>query len=74
MQAPPLAAVIGIGLISAVLSLMLYPMGGAQRYFWYKHPLFVAGVVFMPLFAFVAAVLQSSLPTATTRMKSSSTC
>lgn len=61
MQPPPLAAVIGIGLISAVLSLMLYPMGGAKNYFRYKQPLFVAGVVFMPLFAFVAAVLQSSL-------------
>lgn len=65
MQPPPTDAIIALGLISAVLTLMLFPMGGSRRYFWYKHPLFVAGVVFMPLFAFVAAVLQSTLPVET---------
>ncbi len=65
MLAPPLSAVLGIGFIAAVLTVMLYPMAGTERYFWYKHPLFIAGVVFMPMFAFVAANLQSSLPVET---------
>jgi len=54
-----LGALIGIGFISAVISIMLYPMGGLCRYFAYRRPLFVAGVIFMPLFIALAAALRA---------------
>lgn len=54
-----LGALIGIGFISAVVSMMLYPMGGLLRYFEYRRPLFIAGVIFMPLFIALAAALRA---------------
>lgn len=54
-----LGALVGIGFISAVISIMLYPMGGLPRYFQYRRPLFIAGVIFMPLFIAVAAALRA---------------
>lgn len=55
-------AIIGTAFISAVVSLMTYPLAGWRYYHAYKRPLFIAGVVFMPLFAYVAALLRSGLP------------
>ncbi len=57
------APFIGIGLISAVLSIMLYPKAGLDTYFAYKRPLFVAGVIFMPLFIVLAALLRAPFGT-----------
>jgi hypothetical protein len=57
------APFIGIGLISAVLSIMLYPKAGVETYFAYKRPLFIAGVVFMPLFIVLAALLRAPFGT-----------
>lgn len=57
------APVIGIGLISAVVSLMLYPKAGVDTYFSYKRPLFIAGVIFMPLFVVLAALLRAPFGT-----------
>ncbi len=57
------APFIGIGLISAVLSLMLYPKAGLSTYFAYKRPLFIAGVIFMPLFIVLAALLRAPFGT-----------
>jgi len=54
-----IGALVGIGFISAVISIMLYPMGGLPRYFSYRRPLFIAGVIFMPLFIALAAALRA---------------
>lgn len=55
---------IGIGLISSVISIMLYPAAGSAEYFRYRPVLFVAGVIFMPLFVVISVILRSpaSLP------------
>ncbi|GBC71165.1 hypothetical protein HRbin02_00944 [Candidatus Calditenuaceae archaeon HR02] len=47
-------AIIGIGLVAAVMSIMLYPITELQHYFKYKPVLFIAGVIFMPLFIAIA--------------------
>lgn len=52
-------ALVGIGFVSAVIAIMLFPMGGLPRYFQYRRPLFVAGVIFMPLFIALAAALRA---------------
>lgn len=51
---------IGIGFISGVMAIMLYPLAGVRRYFTvYKRPLFVAGVIFMPFFIVLAALFRA---------------
>ncbi len=57
------APFIGIGLISAVISIMLYPRAGLETYFGHKRPLFIAGVIFMPLFIVLAALLRAPFGT-----------
>jgi len=52
---------IGIGLIAAVMTIMLFPKAGLANYYSYKHPLFVGGVIFMPLFVVIAALLKSPI-------------
>jgi len=47
-------AIVGIGFISAIMSIMLYPVTALEHYFAYKRPLFIAGVIFMPLFIVIA--------------------
>lgn len=47
-------AIVGIGFISAVMSIMLYPVVDLEKYFAYKRVLFIAGVIFMPLFIVIA--------------------
>lgn len=56
-------AVVGIGLVSAVMSIMLYPVIELEHYFQYKRLLFISGVIFMPLFIVIAAFgLAVSMP------------
>lgn len=55
------APYVGLGLISLVVTLMLFPFAGVRDYPAYKRPLFVAGVAFMPLFVYLSAVLGSDL-------------
>jgi hypothetical protein len=50
---------LGTAFIAAVMSLMQYPMAGLQYYFKYRTPLFIAGVIFMPLFIYFASMLPS---------------
>ncbi|MBI4257421.1 MAG: hypothetical protein HY619_00555 [Thaumarchaeota archaeon] len=52
---------IGISFISGIMSLMTFPLAPNEPYALYKSPLFIGGVVFMPLFIYLAAVLTSSL-------------
>ncbi len=55
------ATFLGIAFIAGAVSLMLYPLAGFSSYYEYKDPRFIAGVVFMPLFIFLAVVFQASL-------------
>ncbi len=56
-------AVVGIALIAAVMSIMLYPLVELEKYFAYKKLLFIAGVIFMPLFIVIATFgLTVSVP------------
>lgn len=56
-------AIVGIGFISAVMSIMLYPVVELEKYFAYKRLLFIAGVIFMPLFIVIATFgLTVSIP------------
>jgi MFS family permease len=50
---------LGTAFIAAIMSLMQYPMAGLQDYFKYRTPLFIAGVIFMPLFIYFASMLPS---------------
>lgn len=56
---PPLF--LGLGLISAVVSLMTYPVAGPKAYYSYRPPVCIAGFVFMPLFIPLSAVLRGPL-------------
>jgi len=63
--APDAAPYLGLGFISGVMTIMTYPLAGGRIYQLYKKPLFIGGVIFMPLFVTVAALLNSPLtPTA----------
>lgn len=59
MAVGSLGSIVGIGLISIVMTIMLSPMAGMRDYARYRTPLFVGGVIFMPLFVFIAAILES---------------
>jgi hypothetical protein len=63
MSVGSFGSVVGIGLISIVMTLMLSPMAGMRDYARYRTPLFVGGVIFMPLFVFIAAILESPVAT-----------
>lgn len=52
---------LGIALISAVVSLMIYPVAGRGAYFFYRLPVCIAGFVFMPLFIPLSSVLRAPL-------------
>ena len=54
-----IAPFIGVALISAVMSIMLYPAAGPSEYFRYRSVLFIGGVIFMPLFVLISVILQS---------------
>lgn len=60
---PPLAngAYVAIVFVSTVVALMLYPWAGRRTYLAYRTPVFIAGVVFMPLFLYIGAVLSSGI-------------
>lgn len=55
------APYLSIGFISGVVTIMTYPLAGGERYQLYKKPLFIGGVIFMPLFIVIAALLSSPL-------------
>lgn len=59
--APDIAPLLSIGFISGVMTIMTYPLAGARTYELYKKPLFLGGVIFMPLFITVGAILNSPL-------------
>ncbi|MFQ5870572.1 MAG: hypothetical protein ACE5IB_00215 [Candidatus Geothermarchaeales archaeon] len=50
---------IGVALISAVMSIMLYPAAGTSEYYRYRTVLFIGGVIFMPLFVVISVILRS---------------
>ncbi len=52
---------LAIAFISGVMTIMTYPKAGAKTYHRYRSPLFIGGVIFMPLFIAIAAVLSSPL-------------
>jgi hypothetical protein len=52
---------LGIAFISGVVTIMTYPKAGGESYHRYRSPLFVGGVIFMPLFIAVAAALSTPL-------------
>ncbi len=56
-----LATFLGIAFIAGAVSLMLYPLAGLRSYYVYKDPRFIGGVMFMPLFIYLAVVFQASL-------------
>lgn len=54
-----LAAVVGLALISAVMTLMLFRFVAPGYYLRCRPPLFIGGVVFMPLFVAIAVALRT---------------
>ncbi len=52
-------AFLGIAFISGAVSLMLYPLAGLRSFYGYKDPRFIGGVVFMPLFIYLAVIFQA---------------
>lgn len=60
---PPLSigTYVDVALVSTVVALMLYPWAGRPAYLAYRTPVFVAGVVFMPLFLYIGSVLSSNI-------------
>ena len=61
-EAPPqneFSAYLSIAFVALVMALMQYPKAGLRQYEAYKTPLFVGGVIFMPLFIYFAAVLPN---------------
>lgn len=54
-------AFVDIVFVATVVTLMLYPWAGRRTYLAYRTPVFIAGVVFMPLFLYVGAVLSSGI-------------
>lgn len=66
---PPLSigTYVDVVLVSTVVALMLHPWAGRRAYLAYRTPVFVAGVVFMPLFLFIGSVLSSNIEPLSTR-------
>jgi small basic protein len=65
-EIPPLddaAPYLSIAFIAAVMSLMQYPRAGLKNYDTYRSSLFIGGVIFMPLFIYIAALLPNVLHT-----------
>ncbi len=60
---PPLSigTYVDIVLVSTVVALMLYPWAGRPAHLAYKTPVFITGVVFMPLFLYIGSVLSSGI-------------
>lgn len=56
--------ILGIAFISGVMTIMTYPKAGTRVYESYRSPLFIGGVIFMPLFVAIAAVLDTPLSSA----------
>lgn len=58
---PPddIAPYLSIAFIAAVMGLMQYPRAGLARYDAYRSSLFIGGVIFMPLFIYIAALLPN---------------
>ncbi len=62
-------AIVGLSLISVVVTLMLFPFAGRATYQRYRPVTFVGGVLFMPLFVAIAVSLQAGWsPTETALM------
>lgn len=53
------APYLGIAFIAFVMGLMQYPRAGLSRYYSYRSPLFIGGVIFMPFFIYIAALLPN---------------
>jgi hypothetical protein len=66
---PPLSigTYVDVALVSTVVALMLYPWAGTPAYLAYRTPVFVTGVVFMPLFLYIGSVLSSNIEPLSTR-------
>jgi len=62
------SAILGIGLISVVITLMLFPFAGRATYQRYRPATFVGGVLFMPLFIAIAVSLQAGWTLTTTAL------
>lgn len=60
-------AYVDVILVSTVVTLMLFPWAGRRGYLIYRPPVFVAGVVFMPLFLYIGSVLASEIEPLSTR-------
>jgi small basic protein len=61
-EAPPLddaGPYLSMAFIAAVMGLMQYPKAGLERYETYRSSLFIGGVIFMPLFIYIAALLPN---------------
>lgn len=56
-------SLVALALIAVVIAVMLFPFAGRTRYRDYRPPLFVAGVVAMPLFVAIGASLRADWPT-----------
>ncbi|HDH27323.1 MAG TPA: hypothetical protein ENH00_14205 [Actinobacteria bacterium] len=52
-------AIVGVSLISVVLTLMLFPFAERKDYLKSRPASFIAGVLFMPLFVAIAVMLQT---------------
>jgi len=50
---------LSMAFIAAVMAIMQYPKAGLENYEVYKTPLFIGGVIFMPLFVYFAAMLPN---------------
>ena len=57
-----IAPYLSIAFIAAVMGLMQYPRAGLARYDAYRSSLFIGGVIFMPLFIYIAALLPNVPP------------
>ncbi|MBI2237418.1 MAG: hypothetical protein HYU54_02690 [Actinobacteria bacterium] len=66
---PPLSigTYVDVALVSTVVALMLYPWAGRPAYLAYRTPVFVTGVVFMPLFLYIGSVLSSNIQSLSTQ-------
>jgi len=61
MSSLSIGTYVDVALVSTVVALMLYPWAGRPAYLAYRTPVFVAGVVFMPLFLYIGSVLSSNI-------------
>jgi hypothetical protein len=54
------AALLGLGFIGSVITIMLFPFAG-DPYYAYRRDTFIAGVIFMPLFVVLSTILRAPI-------------